>query len=235
LTSASLTYNEKLELLALLNEKANRKKYNQFDGWFPEYGPLRRSLYPKHIAFFDAGIEHRERLFMAGNRVGKTIAGGYEATCHLTGIYPNWWKGRVFDRPVVGLAAGDTSATTRDIIQNKMLGSFDDIGSGMIPKHLIQGDPVRRQGIAEAYEEVRVKHISGGTSRFMLRSYEQGRKIFQGFELDFAWLDEEVPQDVYAEALIRTMTTSGLLMMTFTPLQGMTPLVVDFMESAGLL
>jgi phage terminase large subunit-like protein len=232
---ASLSYPEKLELANLLQEQANRKKYNQFNSYFPDEGPLKRALYDKHVAFFDAGAEHRERLFMAGNRVGKTIAGGYESVCHLTGLYPDWWKGRRFYKPVVGLAAGDTSATTRDIIQNKMLGPFDDIGSGLIPKHLLFGDPVRRQGIAEAVEEVRVKHVSGGVSRFMLRSYEQGRKIFQGFELDFAWLDEEVPQDVYAEALIRTMTTSGLLMMTFTPLQGLTPLVVDFMESAGLL
>jgi len=69
----------------------------------------------------------------------------------------------------------------------------------------------------------------------MLRSYDQGRKIFQGFEADLIWLDEEVPQDIYAEALVRTMTTGGMLMMTFTPLQGLTPLVVDFMETAGLL
>lgn len=235
MTQESLSYQEKLELAKLLEEKANRIKYNQFDSWFPLYGPHRRSLYPKHMAFFEAGAEHRERLFMAANRVGKTIAGGYEGTCHLTGIYPDWWKGKVYDRPTVGLAAGDTSATTRDIIQKKMLGRFNDIGSGMIPKHLLDGDPVRRQGIAEAYEEIRVKHVGGGTSCLMLRSYEQGRKIFQGFEADFVWLDEEVPQDVYAEALIRTMTTQGLLMMTFTPLQGLTPLVVDFMDSAGLL
>jgi phage terminase large subunit-like protein len=231
----SLSYAEKLELLELEEEKARRIHYNQFDSWFPDTGPLRRELYPKHLAFFAAGIEHRERLFMAGNRVGKTIAGGYEMVCHLTGIYPHWWVGRRFDKAVVALAAGDTSATTRDILQNKLLGPFDDIGSGMIPKKLISGDPVRRQGIAEAYEEVRVKHVSGDISRLMLRSYEQGRKIFQGFELDIAWLDEEVPEDVYGEALIRTMTTSGLMMMTFTPLQGLTPLVVDFMESAGLI
>lgn len=232
--TASLSYQEKLELVRLLEEKKNRIKYNQFDAWFPDSGDFRRELYPKHLDFFAAGSEHKERLFMAANRVGKTIAGGYEATCHLTGVYPDWWIGKRFDRPVVGLAAGDTSATTRDIIQTKMLGSFDDIGSGIIPKRLIV-EVVRRQGIAEAVEEVRVKHVSGGVSRLMLRSYEQGRKIFQGFELDFAWLDEEVPQDVYAEALIRTMTTGGLLMMTFTPLQGLTPLVVDFMETAGLL
>lgn len=233
--SESLTYSEKLELLRLLEEKERRIRYNQFDSWFPDSGPLRRELYPKHLAFFEAGNEHRERLFMAGNRVGKTIAGGYEVTCHLTGKYPHWWVGRKFDRSVKVLAAGDTRATTRDIIQEKMLGVFEDLGSGLIPESTIVGQPSRVQGIPKAYEEVKVKSLFGGNSTMMLRSYDQGRKIFQGFEADIIWLDEEVPQDIYAEALIRTMTTNGLLIMTFTPLNGLTPLVVDFMETAGLL
>lgn len=233
--SVSLSYQEKLELANLLEEKANRKKYNAINDLFPDTGPLRRELYTKHLAFFDAGVEHRERLFMAGNRVGKTIAGGYEATCHLTGCYPHWWKGRRFDRPAKALAAGDTRATTRDIIQDKMLGIFEDMGTGLIPKSRIVGSPSRVQGISKAVEEVKIQSAFGGISTLMLRSYDQGRKIFQGFEADVIWLDEEVPQDIYAEALVRTMTTGGMLMMTFTPLQGLTPLVVDFMETAGLL
>jgi len=235
LPSESLTYSEKLELLRLLEEKERRIRYNQFDNWFPDTGPLRRELYPKHLLFFEQGSIHRERLFMAGNRVGKTIAGGYEVTCHLTGNYPHWWVGRRFDKPVKVLAAGDTRATTRDIIQEKMLGVYEDLGTGLIPKASIFGQPSRVQGISKAYEEVKVKSAFGGNSTMMLRSYDQGRKIFQGFEADIIWLDEEVPQDIYAEALIRTMTTNGLLIMTFTPLNGLTPLVVDFMETAGLL
>lgn len=172
---------------------------------------------------------------MAGNRVGKTIAGGYEVNCHLSGKYPHWWKGRKFDRSVKVLAAGDTRTTTRDIIQEKMLGVYEDIGSGLIPKSRIVGDLSRVPGIPKAYEEVKVKSEFGGLSTMMLRSYDQGRRIFQGFEADVIWLDEEVPQDIYAEALIRTMTTNGLLIMTFTPLNGLTPLVVDFMKTAGLL
>ena len=231
----SLSYSEKLELAQLLEEKQNRIKYNQFDYWFPDAGPLRRDLYPKHMAFFDAGKEHRERLFMAGNRVGKTVAGGYEATSHLTGDYKPWWPGRRWDRPVKVLAAGDTRSTTRDIIQEKLLGIYEDMGSGMIPRKRIFGNPSRVQGIPKAYEEVKIVSEFGGLSTLMLRSYDQGRKIFQGFEADIIWLDEEVPQDIYAEALIRTMTTGGMVIMTFTPLQGLTPLVIDFMETAGLL
>ena len=170
---------------------------------------------------------------MAGNRVGKTVAGGGEMTYHLTGLYPDWWEGRRFDRAITALAAGDTSQTTRDIIQSKLLGGLygtPEFGTGLVPLHLL-GKPTPARGVANLYEEIMVKHTSGFWSRLMLRSYDQGRRIFQGTEQDVVWLDEEVPKDVYDEALVRTMTTRGIVMMTFTPLSGLTELVVSFLES----
>ncbi|MCW7556496.1 terminase family protein [Endozoicomonas gorgoniicola] len=233
--SASLSLPEKRELLELLEEQARREKYNQINRYFPESGPLRRELYKKHMEFFKAGAIHKERLFMAGNRVGKSESGGgYEVTQHLTCDYPDWWEGRRFDKPVQFLAAGDTSQTTRDIIQKKLLGGLwdtDEWGTGLIPRDRLDQKPVTKAGTPGAYEEVQVKSEAGGYSSLKLRSYDQGRRIFQGFELDGAWLDEEVPHDVYSEALTRTMTTDGIVIMTFTPLSGLTQLVKSFMQS----
>jgi phage terminase large subunit-like protein len=229
----ALSREQKQELLALLEERARRKRYRLIDDLFPAEGPCARDRYPRHMEFFRAGASHRERLFMAANRVGKSVAGGAEMTYHLTGRYPDWWEGRRFEAPIRALAAGDTSQTTRDIIQHKLLGGLWDtpeFGTGLIPRELL-GKPTVSRGIANAYEEIAVEHVSGGTSRLAMRSYDQGRRIFQGVELHAVWLDEEVPQDVYEEALVRTMTTGGLVWMTFTPLQGLTPLVVDFLET----
>lgn len=223
----------KRELLRLLEERERRKRYRLIDQLFPDTGAYRRECYPKHMEFFLAGRFHRERLFMAANRAGKSVAGGAELTYHLTGEYPHWWQGRRFDRPVRALAAGDTSQTTRDIIQHKLLGGLwetEEFGTGLIP-HEALDKPTPARGVANLYEEIPVRHVSGGISRLALRSYDQGRRIFQGVELDCVWLDEEVPQDVYEESLIRTMTTDGMVWMTFTPLQGLTPLVVDFLKS----
>jgi phage terminase large subunit-like protein len=131
--------------------------------------------------------------------------------------------------------AGDTSATTRDIIQVKLLGDTaggNNIGTGLIPGKRID-KVVPRPGIPGAAESALVRWGKNGQSRLKFRSYEQGRKIFQGTEEDIIWLDEEVPEDVYAEALIRTMTTDGILLMTFTPLQGLTPLVASFLGYDG--
>lgn len=186
------------------------------------------------MEFFRAGVIHNERLFIAANRAGKTEAGGYEVALHLTGEYPEWWDGRRFDRAVKVLASGDTGQTTRDIIQEKLLGGAwdsEDWGTGIIPGAKLDKRPATKAGISGAYEMVKVKHISGDYSTLMLRSYDQGRKIFQGFALDLFWADEEVPEDVYSEGLMRTMTTHGMVIMTFTPLQGRTPLVNSFLES----
>ena len=49
--------------------------------------------------------------------------------------------------------------------------------------------------------------------------------------IDFIWCDEEPPEDVYAECCIRTMTTRGHIILTFTPLQGITNVVKGFTES----
>jgi phage terminase large subunit-like protein len=37
--------------------------------------------------------------------------------------------------------------------------------------------------------------------------------------------------DIYTECLLRTMTTDGLIMVTFTPLNGRTPLVASFLAA----
>ena len=228
-----LDRSQKVELIKILEEKARRKSRRQFYDLFPDLGELRRGLYPRHVEFFAAGKKHKERCFMAGNRVGKTVGAGYEITSHITGEYQDWWPGLMYDRPVKVLAAGDTGATTRDIIQTKLIGPYNDIGTGMIPGDLIE-DLVPKRGLPNAYEEIIVKHVpTGGHSRIKLRSYDQGRRIFQGTEEDIVWFDEECPQDVYDEALIRTMTTHGITMLTFTPLSGLTPLVISFLQSTG--
>lgn len=180
-------------------------------------------------------VEHPSHTFVIEHGIvtHNTVGFGTEVVYHLTGRYPHWWNGRRWDRPVKVLASGDTHDTTRDIIQLKMLGALSDrpeqIGTGLIPWQYIAGW-VPRPHVKGAIELCRVKHVSGGESEFYMRSFEQGRAIFQGVELDIFWADEECPQDVYTEGLMRTMTTHGMTGLTFTPLEGRTPLVNDLMD-----
>lgn len=192
------------------------------------------------MEFFAAGIDFRARLFMAGNRVGKTVAGSYEVTCHATGHYPHWWTGKQFEDATEGWAAGKTNETTRDIIQKELFGNVvykrgkkTVDGTGLIPKHLIDLKNIRwKSGVADLIDTARVKHISGEWSIVGLKSYQQGRGSFEGTAKHWIWLDEEPPQDVYTECATRTATTDGIVFITFTPLEGTTEMVDDFIRKA---
>lgn len=215
------------KLQDVLSQRAN---LSRIKGLYPDSGPLRRELYPKHLQFFKAGATEMERAAIAANRVGKTWGlGAFEVTLHLTGEYPDWWEGRRFDHPTEWWAAGDTSETTRDIVQHALFGPVSELGTGMIPASAIIGEPTRRHGVSEAFDTARIKHKTGGTSSIGLKSYDQGRKKFQGTAKHGIWLDEEPPEDVYDECLIRLMTTRGLMIGTFTPLSGLSNVVLRFL------
>ncbi|GAG06120.1 unnamed protein product, partial [marine sediment metagenome] len=127
------SYSEKVAILEILKEAEERKKFQGHFSLFPDEGPYSWDKYPKHIEFFSAGAVHRERIFMAANRVGKSLSGGYEMTCHLTGLYPHWWTGKRFFTQTDCWAAGDTSQTTRDIVQMVLMGDIGQFGTGLIP------------------------------------------------------------------------------------------------------
>lgn len=231
---------EKEELLALIEEQERRKRTRKLFTYYPDEGLLARKFYQKHLRFFAAGKDKTERLFMAANRVGKTEgAGGFEMTLHLTGLYPPWWNGRRFDRPITAWAAGDTSTTVRDIIQEKLWGKFLEPGTGLIPAHLIH-DRTLKRGVADAIDTIFIKHVSGGISQIVLKSYDQRRESFQGTKIDVIWLDEEPELDIYTECLLRTTDTSGgdndsgMLMLTFTPLMGMSETVMAFLPGGQI-
>lgn len=217
--------------LALVEEQIRRQEGRKLWRYYPDTGPLRRTLYPKHMAFFRAGKVHRERAAIAANRVGKTEGiGAYEVTLHLTGLYPDWWEGYRFDRPINCLCGGDTGTTARDILVAKLLGPADARGTAMIPRECIDGKPFPAPGIRDHVDMARIKHVSGGSSILQFRSYDQGREAWQGTERDVVWMDEEVPSSIYTEALLRTATTGGLILLTFTPLRGLTEVVLSFMR-----
>lgn len=220
---------EKQLAKALSTREAERKLWT----YYPEHGPLRRELYAKHMAFFEAGNHHRERAAMAANRVGKTEGlGAFETALHLTGLYHtedfDWWPGRKWDRPINALCGGDTGTTTRDIIVTKLLGPAAARGTGMIPKeHIVRIKPAA--GIPDGVDYAEIAHVNGGMSIVQFRSYDQGREAWQGTERDLGWCDEEPPESVYTELVLRTMTTGGMVMATFTPLNGLTDVALSFM------
>lgn len=233
---AMLTEAEEAELHALLEADEHWRLGNKLRFMYPDKGDYPRHAYSRHLEHFSAGREHRERLFLAANRVGKTTAGAYETALHLTGLYPAWWDGWRTPGAVRWWAAGKTNESTRDVVQAALFGApitkagrkaFD--GTGMVPRDTL-GAVTWKQGVADMADTVRVKHVSGDWSVLGLKTYQQGRGAFEGTAQHGIWVDEEPPMDVYAEALTRTMTTDGRVILTFTPLEGLSDVVLAFLE-----
>lgn len=210
---------------------AEYKKFHRMNFFYP---------YPKQMKFIELGATKRERYFMAANRVGKTITGGFEVACHMTGRYPEWWPGHKFDHPTRGWVVGESSQAVRDIQQAMLCGPpyVDlDFGSGMIPKECFVAKPNAGHGVTGIFDTLQVYHetngVRDGVSTATLKSYEQGRAKFQGEKLDWGWSDEEPDMDpqkgfeLFIEFVTR-MAGGGILFMTATPMLGSTPIVERF-------
>ena len=191
------------------------------------------SPYDKQRKFHNAGKHARERCLSAGNQQGKTFSVGMEVAMHVTGIYPDDWEGRRFVRGQKWWVLGVTSEGTRDNPQRILMGEKREYGTGTIPAECIIDVQLGR-GVPDLLDSVVVRHISGDNSYIKFKSYERGREKLQGETLTGgAWLDEEPPYDIYSEVLTRTNATNGMIMLSHTPLLGMTKVVRRFMESSN--
>lgn len=223
---ANKTLSETVELLELLEKHKTMNK------------ALYYSPAPKQREFFNAGATIRERMFMAGNGVGKSLSGGYEDAMHLTGDYPDWWQGIRYTHPVTCWVACETGTLTRDIIQTILCGKFGVtslFGTGFIPKDRFVDKPTLARGVTDAFDTIQVAHktngVFDGVSTCSFKSFEQGRQKFQGENLDFGHCDEEPPMDVYTEFLARIRKTDkSRMIVTFTPLHNITDLIVWFRD-----
>jgi phage terminase large subunit-like protein len=187
--------------------------------------------YPWQKDFHAAGKDNPERMLMAANRVGKTVSAACEVSFHLTGDYPEWWEGKRFEKPTLVWTGSPTNETSKDIVQAELLGGLGEtLGTGWVPRAKLAGKPTTRQaGVKNVADTFQVRHRFGGLSLCVLKTYEQGWQKWQGTAPHVVWLDEE-PEDenIFFEAQTRTLTSDGILLVTFTPLHGVTKIVEHF-------
>mgnify|MGYP006074904717 CR=1 FL=1 len=185
-------------------------------------------------------FEHQKNFFktktdrrgiLAANRIGKTVSTCYETAMHLTGIYPDWWTARRWDKPITAMVAGEGWSQVALVLQKELLGTQDvklkeSLGTGAIPQSCIQMDTIRSDGANAIGVEVR--HANGGNSYLLFANYTQEVRQMQGFKLDLAVFDEQPPDNFFSEIVTRTATTQGQVLCSFTPLKGLNGLVSKF-------
>lgn len=222
-----LSQADKAKLLKLLQAKDKQERY----GGISKISSIAEAFkeYPRTLEFFEAGSKYRERVIAGANQSGKSYAQYTEIAIHATGLYPDDWEGRRFYGDILIWCASIDNKVIMRIGQTYLMGPMYDIGSGMIPKESIIGwksQPGSPNGVAS----VSVRRFDGSTALIEFKSYEAGRKTFQGSRVHVIGLDEEPPgtdgTDIYMEALTRTATTDGIVILTFTPLEGLTDTVL---------
>lgn len=222
LNLAALNELEKRELYELLRMRDIRNKRNRLGAYAP---------YAKQRAFHDAGSHYRERLFMAGNQLGKTWAGAFEVAMHATGRYPAWWTGKRYPYAIRAMMGSESGELTRKGVQRLLLGPpelREEWGTGAIPYDAVR-DTSMKQGVPDAVSSVVVRHACGEDSVLQFLSYDQGRTKWQADTVDLVWFDEEPPLAIYSEGLTRTNATAGQVFVTFTPLLGMSEVVKRYL------
>lgn len=236
---------------------AERKACRDWEQWRPQ-----RRLRIKRIEPLLIGtsicirVAAPDGVFLTGDYVPthNSWAGGFETACHATGWYPEWWdepwghgNGRGYRVNEAGayICAAKTTKMLKKIPQRTLFGRaqrdkrgrFHVRGDGMIPAAAILHDtaifmPAAPGTLSEICVRYRDSQVEASTIE--MASYEQGRALFEGDAYHLAWMDEECPMEVYSEAVTRLMTTDGRMIVTYSPLDGLTDLTLEFMEAQYL-
>lgn len=148
----------------------------------------------------------KERLYVGGNRSGKTVGACVEDIYRLRGESP-------FQRVKPGPVAGRIVGVDFDNGVEKILKPM--IQRWIPPSLLINGS------WEDSYDKgLRILNCANGsTLEFM--SYIQDIPKFAGTSRDFIHCDEEPPEGIYNECKLRTLDVGGVMYISMTPLDGM--------------
>lgn len=147
------------------------------------------------------------RLYIGGNRAGKTVGGAVESIYHMRGESPF----RALRRP----------PTHGRIVTVSRKEGIDQIIVPMLQRWLPPSDLINGSW-EDSYN--RSDHLltlqNGSTAQLM--TYEQETAKFAGDSKHWVWFDEEPPNDIYKECRMRVMDTEGYIWLTMTPVDGIT-------------
>ncbi len=160
----------------------------------------------------------KRRLYIGGNRSGKTTAGVCEGIWRASKTHPF--------NPALNEIVGPTRGRVVAV----------DFGKGVdqiiIPQYKQWTPPnYLRGGVWErAYDSgARILHFANGsTIEFM--SYDQDLDKFAGTSRHWIHFDEEPPRPIWVECLARLVDTNGDFWVTMTPVEGMTWVYEDLYE-----
>lgn len=170
----------------------------------------------KQVAFH--GSQKKGRLYIGGNRSGKTTGGVTEGIWYVSHSHP---YRRTPEGPVRGRVVGV------DFLQGISKIILPQYARWTPPSMLVNGS------WEDSYDkqERTLKFADDGFIEFM--SYDQDLEKFAGTSRHFIHYDEEPPKDIYTECQARLVDTNGVWWATMTPVEGMTWVYDDIYEKSN--
>jgi hypothetical protein len=210
----------------MYTEEQYRKRYRRIDYYRPNAFQLK---------IHNASPEYRFINARGSNQMGKSAGSAAELTFASDGVYPGWHKGRKFITPpkiirpfeFQALIASNQSYVLRDGLARALFGDLsqeDNLGTGMIPLDRFIGRPTMSRGISDLVDTAVLRREVGGKAAISSRTYDAGRRAFQGTAQDCVHLDEddEALANIIGEAWARLTTTRGRILLTATAILGLT-------------
>jgi phage terminase large subunit-like protein len=158
----------------------------------------------KQVIFHSHASQHR--LYIGGNRSGKTTSGIVEDIWWLSGTHP---YRKTPEAPVRGRIVGVDFTNGIEL-------NLKPLFIRWCPPSYLRGGSWSSAWDAQTRT---INFANGSTCEFM--SYEQDLDSFAGTSRHFVHFDEEPPQEIYIECLARLIDTAGSYWMTLTPIMGM--------------
>lgn len=151
--------------------------------------------------------QKRGRILLGGNRVGKTVSGAMESCWYLTGTHPY----RTTPEPPIygrGVAV--------DIEQGLGKIMLPEIQRWLPTSFLINGS------WSDSYSaQSRTLTLLNGSKMDFL-TYEQDAEKHAGTSRSFCWWDEEPPENIFNEDMLRLVDVNGSWWISMTPVLGYT-------------
>lgn len=168
----------------------------------------------KQVIFHSSGS--KSKLFIGGNRSGKTVGGATEAIWWLTGTHP--YRTDLPKGPIRGRCVSvDFTNGVEKIVGPEI--------ARWAPPSALRGGSWK-----SAWDkETRTLYFENG-SFLEFMSYDQDLDKFAGTSRHFIWFDEEPPNDIFNECMMRLIDTGGSYWVTMTPVEGMTWVFDDLYE-----
>ena len=152
--------------------------------------------------------EAHTRLYIGGNRSGKTVGGAVESVYWLMKQHP-YRRLPLPEGPVRGRGVAVDFNYGVDMIM------LPELSRWLPPSALKNGS------WEDSYDKEHRTLTLANKSFMEFRSYDQDLEKFAGTSRHFTWYDEEPPKHIFNESQARLIDTNGYAWLTMTPVEGM--------------